>query len=52
MKIQNTGVDDRDQWREKIMRALEDLRGDESATVGRMRRDENLDDAASNSGKL
>ncbi len=36
MKTQNTGVDERDQWRERILSALKDLRGDESSTVGRM----------------
>ena len=46
MKTQmNSGTDDRDLWREKINCALKDLRGDDSATVGRMRRDENQDDA-------
>ena len=37
MEIQNTGIEDRDTWREKITRALKDLRGDESRTVGRLR---------------
>lgn len=37
MDIHNTGVDDRDQWRERIMRALKELRGDDSRTVGRLR---------------
>jgi hypothetical protein len=46
MKTQNTGVEDRDQWRERIMRALKDLRGDESSTVGRMREDRAADNAA------
>lgn len=53
MKMQmNTGAEDRDQWREKIMRALKDLRGDDSATVGRMRRDENTNVASPHSVEL
>lgn len=53
MNVQhNTGVDVRQEWRERIMRALKDLRGDESATVGRMRRDENGGDAPVESVKL
>ena len=39
MNSQNTGVEERDQWRERIMSALKDLRGDNSSTVGRMRSD-------------
>jgi hypothetical protein len=52
MKMQNTGVDDRDQWREKIISALKDLRGDDSATVGRMRRDQACEDAPVESVKF
>lgn len=55
MKMQmqvNTGVEDCDRWRERIMSALKDLRGDDSATVGRMRRDENQDDAAADSASF
>ena len=52
MNMHNTGVEDRDQWRERIIRALKDLRGDESATVGRMRRDQAGDDAAVESVKF
>ncbi len=37
MKTENSGVEERDQWRERILAALKDLRGDESSTVGRMR---------------
>jgi hypothetical protein len=48
----NTGVEDRDQWREKIMRALKDLRGDDSATVAHMRRDKDPDDSAADSVRL
>ncbi len=46
MNSQNTGAEERDQWRERIMSALKDLRGDESATVGRMRSDTRNDDRA------
>jgi hypothetical protein len=46
MNMQNTGRDDGDQWRERIIRALKDLRGDDSATIGRMRHDEASDDDA------
>ncbi|HSO40971.1 MAG TPA: hypothetical protein VLT33_50940 [Labilithrix sp.] len=46
MNSQNTGVDERDQWRERIMRALADLRGDDSPTVGRMRDESAEADAA------
>ena len=42
----NTGVEDRDQWHERILRALKDLRGDDSVTVGRMRREEGVEEAA------
>ena len=43
MDLQNTGIEDRDQWREKIMRALKDLRGDDSCTVGRLREEADRD---------
>ena len=46
MNSQNTGVEERDQWRERIMSALKDLRGDESSTVGRMRSETRGDDRA------
>jgi hypothetical protein len=52
MKMQNNGVDDRDQWRERIIRALKDLRGDDSSTVGRMRRDEASGEDAAESVKF
>lgn len=44
MKTQNTGVEERDLWRERILHALKDLRGDESPTVGRMRADTRAED--------
>ncbi|MDB4943660.1 MAG: hypothetical protein JWP97_3194 [Labilithrix sp.] len=37
MSTQSTGVEEHDQWRERIMRALKDLRGDDSQTVGLLR---------------
>jgi hypothetical protein len=46
MNSQNTGGDERDQWRERIMSALKELRGDESSTVGRMRSDSRNEDRA------
>jgi len=46
MNSQNTGVEERDEWRERIMSALKDLRGDNSSTVGRMRGDSRNDDRA------
>ena len=49
MKHTNTGVEDREQWRAKIMRALQELQGEDSMRDGRLRRDENRDDAASES---
>jgi hypothetical protein len=48
----NTGVEDREQWRARITRALQELQSDDSALAGRMRRDENGDDAAAESTKL
>jgi hypothetical protein len=51
MNIQDTGVDDRDEWRERIMSALRDLRGDDSCTVRRMREDAR-DDACAESGNI
>ncbi len=43
----NTGVDDREQWRARIARALQELRNDDSANDGRLRRgDENYEEGA------
>jgi len=52
MKSQNPGVEERDVWRERIMRALKDLRGDESSTVGRMRSEGSSEDRAAPSVEL
>jgi hypothetical protein len=48
MKTQHntTGVEDRDQWRERIMRALQELRGQESLSDGQMRTEERGDETA------
>ncbi len=48
----NTGVDDREQWRARITRALQELRNDDSASDGRLRRDEDREDGAADSTKL
>jgi len=47
MKTQHTttGVEDRDQWRERIMRALQELQGQESLSDGQMRTDERDDES-------
>ena len=44
----NTGVNDREKWREKIMRALQELRGQESLSLsdGQMRNDERRDETS------
>jgi hypothetical protein len=47
----NTGVDDREQWRARITRALQELQN-EDVSDGRLRRDDNRDDAAADSTKL
>lgn len=54
MKSQNPGVEERDVWRERIMRALKDLRGDESPTptIGRMRSEDSGDDRTAPSVQL
>lgn len=48
----NTGVDDREQWRARIKRALQELQGEDGVSVGRLRRDATTDDAAAESPKL
>ena len=50
----NTGVEEKEQWRERIMRALQELRsGDERISDGMRRcRDDGGDDAAADSAKL
>ena len=48
----NTGVDERENWRKRIMRALQELRSaDESASSGliRARHDSNGEEAAADS---
>lgn len=52
MKHTNTGLDDREQWRARILRALDELRGEDSVIDARMRRDERRDDAGADSVKL
>jgi hypothetical protein len=48
----NTGVDDREQWRARIQRALQELQGDDGVSAGRLRRDATTEDAAADSAKL
>ena len=44
----NTGVEERDQWRARITRALSELRGDDKRTPdGHMRRDPTSDEILS-----
>jgi hypothetical protein len=52
MKHTNTGVEDRDQWRARILRALVELRNEESVTVSHMRQNDDRNDAAVDSAKL
>ncbi len=39
----DTGVEDKDLWRARILRALHELRGDDDAATRRVRRDETRD---------
>ena len=48
----NTGVDDREEWRARILRALEELRSDESSVVTRGRHEETRDESAVASAKI
>jgi hypothetical protein len=48
----NTGVDEREQWRARIMRALAELRGDDVTRGGERRRDDEGDDHQAESTKL
>lgn len=48
----NTGIDEREQWRARIMRALAELRGDDPARGGERRRDDDHDDRQVESTKL
>lgn len=52
MKHTNTGVEDREQWRARIMRALTELRSEDSVIDSRMRREEHRDDTAADSVEL
>jgi hypothetical protein len=47
----NTGVDDREEWRARILRALKELRSDDSSVVMRGRHEEKRDDSAGASAK-
>ena len=48
----NTGVDDREQWRARIQRALQELQGEDGVSAGRLRRDANPEETAAESAKL
>jgi hypothetical protein len=48
----NTGVDDREQWRARIQRALQELQGEDGVSAGRLRRDARTEDTAAESAKL
>jgi len=48
----NTGVDDREEWRARIQRALQELQGEDGVSAGRLRRDAITEDAATESSKL
>jgi hypothetical protein len=48
----NTGDDDREEWRARIQRALQELQGEDGVSAGRLRRDANQEDAAAESSKL
>ncbi|MDB4935712.1 MAG: hypothetical protein JWP87_2684 [Labilithrix sp.] len=47
----NTGVDDREQWRARITRALQELRNEDSS-AGRVRGREDRNEDAADSTKL
>jgi len=48
----NTGVDDREEWRARIQRALQELQGEDGVSAGRLRRDATTEDAAAESSKF
>jgi len=48
----NTGVDEREQWRARIMRALAELRGEDAMMDGRMRRDDAREDMRGDDNKI
>lgn len=53
MKMQhNTGLEEREQWRARIMRALEELQGEDGVSAGRLRHDARQHDAAADSVKI
>lgn len=52
MKHTNTAVDEREQWRVRIMRALAELRGEDSVIRSRMRGDDEREDSAADSATL
>jgi hypothetical protein len=45
----NTNVNDREEWRDRIQRALQELQGADGVIAGRLRRDANAEDAAAES---
>jgi hypothetical protein len=48
----NTGVDDREQWRARIMRALQELQGEDGVSAGRLRRDQDHEENGADSVEL
>ncbi|MBS2014463.1 MAG: hypothetical protein JST00_16375 [Deltaproteobacteria bacterium] len=44
----DTGVEEKEQWRDRILRALAELRAEDNAKIGRMRRDDARDDGHAN----
>jgi hypothetical protein len=52
MKHTNTGVDDREQWRARIMRALQELQGEDGVSAGRLRRDHDREENGADSVEL
>lgn len=44
----NTSIDDREEWRARILRALKELRSDESSVLTRGRHEESGDDPGRN----
>jgi hypothetical protein len=48
----NTGVDDREDWRARILRALEELRSDDSSVVTRGRYEAHREDSVSATAKM
>jgi hypothetical protein len=45
----NTGVDDREEWRARILRALKELRNEDSSVVTRGRHADTRDDSSGSS---